>query len=61
MIPGFEMWPGSGGLIYEGLRAVKKHALNIRKCNANTLALKVLPSTSSRSSAWIIDKYKNRI
>jgi hypothetical protein len=39
MIPGFEMWPGYGGLIYEGLN------------DGNIMALEVLPSTSSTSSS----------
>lgn len=38
MIPGFEMWPGYGGLIYEGLN------------DGNIMALKVLPTSSASHS-----------
>jgi hypothetical protein len=37
MIPGFEMWPGYGGLIYEGLQ------------DGHVMTLKVLPTSSTSS------------
>ena len=39
MINGFEMWPGYGGLIYEGLN------------EGHIMALKVLPATNATSTA----------
>jgi hypothetical protein len=38
MIPLFQMWPGYGGLIYEGLN------------NGHIMALKVLPATNATST-----------
>ncbi len=38
MIPGFQMWPGYGGVIYEGLN------------DGDIMALKVLPATNTTAN-----------